>query len=72
MALRSRLRALVGELRHARTRLLPIEVSERVQHTIVRIEALLAAPTLDLAAGDDAAADAQRLLDDCSAHLPKH
>ena len=71
MALRSQLRALVGELRHAHTRLLPIEVAERVQHTIVRIETLLAAPTLDVGAADEAVIEAHRLLDDCSAHLPK-
>lgn len=72
MPLRSSLRTLVGELRHAHTRLLPIEIAERVQHTIVRIEALLAAPMLDVAAGDDMVIEAHRLLDDCSTLLAKH
>ena len=72
MPLRSRLRTVVGELRHAHTRLLPIEVAERVQHMIVRIEELLAAPALDVAAGDGVLAEAQRLIDDCAAQLPKH
>ncbi|MCU1278404.1 MAG: hypothetical protein JWM53_1950 [bacterium] len=59
------LRALIKELRNARTRLLPIEVAERIQHAIVRLEQLSAARPD--AASDDASAvrAARELLAEC-------
>lgn len=44
MPTKSELRAMAWRLRHARTQLAPIEVAERVQHTIVRLEQILLAP----------------------------
>ncbi len=69
MPIRAELIALTHELRHARTRLLPIEIAEHVQHTIVRIEELLASPAIDAAAAATASKDARELLDECEAFL---
>jgi hypothetical protein len=68
VATREELQALAKDLRHAQTRLLPLEVAERVQHAIVRLE------ELDAMAGDPSRADevyrsALRLLDECRALL---
>ncbi len=63
---RSQLRALINELRHAHTRLLPLEIAERVQHLIVRLEDHLVSPTIDLDGIDTASATARLLLDECA------
>lgn len=63
---RSDLRALANELRHAHTRLLPLEVAERVQHTIVRLEDQLVSPKIDPAEIDEAYATGRQLLDQCA------
>ncbi len=63
---RAELRALANELRHARTRLLPLDVAERVQHAIVRLENQLVSPTIDPDGIDAAWADGKRLLDECA------
>ncbi|MCU1282709.1 MAG: hypothetical protein JWM53_6255 [bacterium] len=60
------MQALANELRHTRTRLLPLQVAERLQHAIVRLEALCFAPADPDPAGAEAAyRDAKQLLDDC-------
>ena len=69
MPIRANLVALAQELRHARTGLLPLEVAERIQHTIVRIEQTLASPIVDVAAAETLAQFARKLLDDCDAFL---
>ena len=69
MSIRSRLDALTRELRHARTGLLPIEFAERVQHTIVRIDEVLASPAVDAAAAEALASEARKLLDECARFL---
>lgn len=66
MPTRAELRALAHELRHAHTRLLPLDVAERVQHAIVRLEDHLVSPVIDAAAIDDAFAAGKRLLDECA------
>ena len=71
MPTRARLLALAHELRHARTGLLPIEIAERVQHTIVRIEEMLASPVLDPATVEVTSSQAKQLLEECNALLPK-
>lgn len=65
----SELVVLAHELRHARTRLLPIEIAERVQHTIVRIEQMLASSVIEPGAADAIARDARSLLDECERAL---
>lgn len=65
MLLRATLAELANQLRHAHTRLLPIEIGERVQHSIVRIESLLAMPLLDLGAAEAASQQAKELLAEC-------
>ncbi|HEX9101031.1 MAG TPA: hypothetical protein VF997_02450 [Polyangia bacterium] len=62
---RSELRALANELRHAHTRLLPLEIAERVQHTIVRLEDHLVSPTLDPDGISEAYATGKQLVADC-------
>ena len=62
---RTQLRAIMTELRNAHTRLLPMEIAEQVQHTIVQIETLLVSPTIDPVAIDGAYETAQRLLREC-------
>ena len=62
---RDKLVALASDLRHARTNHLPMEIAERVQHTIVRIEQMLATPGFDAAAADAVSREARRLLDEC-------
>ena len=69
MPIRAKLAALTNDLRHARTRLLPIEVAERVQHMIVRIEQMLASPMVDVAAAEALEVNARKLLDECAAFL---
>jgi hypothetical protein len=58
---------LVHELRHAPTQTTPIEVVERVQHVIVRLEGIVASreapPNLDAIV-----ADAQQLIELCAGH----
>jgi hypothetical protein len=65
MPTRSKLVALTQALRHARTGLVPIDIAERVQHTIVRIEQMLASPVVDVAAADAITSEARKLLDEC-------
>lgn len=60
------MRALALELRHAHTRLLPLDVAERVQHAIVRLEDHLVSPAIDPAGIDDAFATGKELLDECA------
>ncbi len=69
MPARAKLVALVDELRHARTRLLPIDLAERVQHMIVRVEEMLASLVLDPSAVEVASRQAKQLLDECDALL---
>jgi len=69
MPIRSKLVALTHELRHARTRLLPIEMGERVQHVVVRIEEMLGSPVVDATAADAIASEARKLLDECESFL---
>ena len=63
---RAAVRALANELRHAHTRLLPLDVAERVQHAIVRLEDHLVSPAIDPAGIDAAYATGRRLLDECA------
>lgn len=70
MPIRNRLQALVTELRHARTRLFPLELAERVQHTIVRAEQLLMAQAIPPADAEALLANANRLLQECAAIEP--
>lgn len=67
MPARAKLLALAGELRHARTSLLPIHIAERIQHTIVRIEQALASSFLGPETADALCDDARKLLDECEA-----
>ncbi|HEY1586808.1 MAG TPA: hypothetical protein VGH63_14040 [Polyangia bacterium] len=62
---RAQLRALATELRNARTRLLPMDVAERMQHVIVQLENLVVSPTIDPTAIDAAYEAAQALLREC-------
>lgn len=62
---RAQLRALANELRNARTRLLPMELAERIQHAIVQLENLVVSPTIDPTAIDAAYESARALLRDC-------
>ena len=62
---RAQLRALANELRNARTRLLPMELAERMQHAIVELENLVVSPTIDPTAIDAAYESARALLRDC-------
>ena len=63
---RAAVRALANELRHAHTRLLPLDVAERVQHVIVRLEDHLVSPAIDPTGIDDAFTAGKRLLDECA------
>jgi len=69
MPIRAKLVEVTQELRHTRTRLLPIEIAERVQHTIVRIEQLAVSPIVDSAADESVIREARNLLDECAALL---
>lgn len=69
MPIRNRLVMLAQQLRHTRTRLLPIEIAERVQHTIVRIEQMLGSGVVDTAAADAILIEARKLLDECETSL---
>jgi hypothetical protein len=60
------LRALANELRHARTRRLPLALAERVQHAIVRLEEQWVSPTIDPVAIDAAYESGKQLLDECA------
>lgn len=63
---RADLRQLANELRNARTRLLPMELAERIQHAIVQLEDLLVSPTIDPTAIDAAFATGRALLRECA------
>ena len=63
---RAQLRALANELRNARTRLLPMDLVERMQHVIVQLENLVVSPTIDPTAIDAAYESARALLDECA------
>ena len=65
MPTRAQLRALANELRNARTRLLPLELAERMQHTIVKLESLVVSPTIDPVAIDAAYESGHALLQEC-------
>jgi hypothetical protein len=67
MPTRIRLAALAHTLRHAPTSLLPIEIAERMQHAIVRIEEMLSSPVVDPAAVDAIAEQTKQLLAECDA-----
>ncbi len=69
MPLRAKLLALTKELRHARTDHLPMAMAERAQHTIVRIEELLASPIIDPHAVDILSMETRKILDECNAFL---
>ena len=69
MPARAELVALAHDLRYARTRHLSIEIAEQVQHTIVRIEQMLASPDADVAKADALIAEGRALLDECAAVL---
>lgn len=71
MLVRASLIALANQLRHARTRLLPLELAERLQHALVRVEELLASPVADAAAFEAITAHAQQLLAEYEALQPK-
>jgi len=45
---------------------LPLDVAERVQHVIVRLEDHLVSPAIDPTGIDDAFAAGKRLLDECA------
>jgi hypothetical protein len=63
---RAQLRTLAAELRNARTRLLPLDLAERMQHVIVQLEDLVVSPTIDPAAIDGAYETAHELLRECA------
>jgi len=63
---RAQLRALANELRHAHTRLLSLELAERVQHAIVRLEDHLVSPTIDPSGIDEAYRAGKALLTECA------
>lgn len=65
MPARANLVALAAELRHARTRLLPLAIAERIQHAIVRIEQMLAWSFVGPEAAEAISRDARKLLDEC-------
>ena len=71
MPTRAKLVALAHALRNARTRLLAMEIAERVQHMTVRIEELLASPVLDPILVETLSRQAEQLLDECDALSPK-
>jgi hypothetical protein len=68
---RSELRALATELRHAPTRHVPMDVVERIQHTIVKLEELLASPVLEPTDAEAVYAAGKQLLDDCNRFVAK-
>ena len=45
---------------------MPLDVAERVQHAIVRLEEQVVSPAIDPAGIDDAFAAGKRLLDECA------
>jgi hypothetical protein len=63
---RAELRALANDLRHAHTRLLSLELAERVQHAIVRLEDHLISPTIDPSGIDAAYRAGKALLAECA------
>ena len=67
MPTRTRLAAAAKELRHARTSSLPMEIAERIQHTIVRIEEMLSLPPADATSADAVLDQAKQLLAECDA-----
>jgi hypothetical protein len=69
MPIRSELTALAKELRHAHTRLLPLELAEQIQHTIVRIERMIGSAVLDATAVEGIKREGNRLLEECEALL---
>ncbi|MDB4969313.1 MAG: hypothetical protein JWN44_5002 [Myxococcales bacterium] len=71
MPTRSELRALATELRHAHTRHFAMEIVERIQHTIVRIEELLVSPNIDQAQAEAVYTTARELLDYCNQFTAK-
>jgi hypothetical protein len=70
-ATRGELRALATSLRHAPTRHLPMDVVERIQHTLVKIEELLAAPVAEPAEAQSLYAAGKQLLDYCNQFVAK-
>jgi hypothetical protein len=48
-----------------------MEIAERVQHTVVRVEQLLASPAPDADAVEVLSHQARELLDECNALLAK-
>ena len=71
MANRSELRALANELRHAPTRHVPMDVVERVQHTLVKIEELLGSAALEPAEAEALYTTGKQLLDYCNQFVAK-
>jgi hypothetical protein len=69
MPIRSELTALANELRHAHTRLLPIELAEQIQHTVVRLEGMIGSAVLDATAVEGIKREGKRLLAECEALL---
>lgn len=69
MPIRDKLAALVHELRHTRTRLMPIEIAERIQHAIVRIEQMLASTVIEVSAAEAVTTQARTLLIECETFL---
>ena len=67
MPTRIKLAALAHTLRHAPTSLLPLDVAERIQHTIVRIEEMLSSPVVDPVGVDAMAEQTKQLLAECDA-----
>ncbi len=65
MPTRSELRTLARTLRQAHAHQLPIELAERIQRTIVRIEDLLVSPIIDPTEIDDVCKIADQVLDEC-------
>jgi hypothetical protein len=70
LSTRAELANVIRQLRQSRTRLAPLEVAERVQHAIVRLEQLMVADPLpeNLEA---ALADAHDLVAYCAALVAK-
>jgi hypothetical protein len=62
---------LANELRNAHTRLLPMDLAERMQHMVVQLENLVVAPTIDPPAIDAAYEAAHVLLRECAQRAGK-
>lgn len=71
MPTKAELRGLIWRLRHARTKLAPIEVAERVQHAIVRLEQILLASSLPPDT-EKVFAEAEQLATYCERLLPEN